>query len=102
MRMTKSRVDYSPVIRAFGFPSAFVIRASSFLKSHQKRPGAHHLLAIEPDVEVAPDAVDVGLGNPICARMLSIGMTEGDVDAGNFLVLQNVSDDVGAGGIGAD
>ena len=29
-------------------------------------------------------------------------MTEGDVDAGNFFVLQDVPNDVGAGGVGAD
>src|SRR5436190_22573609 len=34
--------------------------------------------------------------------MFSVRMTKGNVDAGNFLVLQNVSNNVGAGGIGAD
>src|ERR1043166_1772920 len=34
--------------------------------------------------------------------MVSVGITEGDVDTGNLLVLQNVADNVGAGGVGAD
>src|SRR5919109_1502987 len=34
--------------------------------------------------------------------MPGVGMTEGDVNAGNFFVLQNISDHVRAGGVGAD
>src|SRR4030095_14829540 len=34
--------------------------------------------------------------------MFGVRMTKGDVDTGDFLVLQNVSDNVSAGGIGAD
>ncbi len=36
---------------------------------------------------------------PVCS---AVGMTKGDVDAGNFFVLQDVADDAGAGGVGAD
>ena len=60
------------------------------------------LLVVEPDVEVAADAVDVRGALPGLAGVLAIRMAEGDVDAGEFLVLQNVADDVRAGDVGAD
>ena len=62
----------------------------------------HDLLAVEPDVEIAADAVDVRLGEPRLAGVLGVGMAEGDVDAGNFFVLQDVPDDVRAGRVRAD
>ena len=71
-------------------------------KSDQEFAASHHLFAIEPDVEVAADAVDVCLGNPVCASVLGVGMTKSDVDPGDFFILQNVSDHVRAGGVGAD
>ena len=71
-------------------------------KSDQEFAASHHLLAIEPNVEVATDAVDVCFGNPVGASVLGVGMTKSDVDPRNFLVLQNVSNDVRAGGVGAD
>ena len=37
-----------------------------------------------------------------CAGVLGVGMTKGDVNAGNFFVLQNVADHVRAGGVRAD
>ncbi len=70
--------------------------------SDEKLPALHHLLVVEPDVEIAADAVDVGLGDPGLAGVLGVGMAKGDVDAGNFFVLQDVADDAGAGGVGAD
>src|SRR5438477_309589 len=57
---------------------------------------------VEPDVEVAADTIDVRFRNPIRASVFGVRMSKGDVDSGNLLILQNVSDDVGAGGIGAD
>src|SRR5947208_14775777 len=69
---------------------------------HQKFSALHHLFAIEPDVEIAADTVDVRFGRPIGARVPGIGMTEGDVDTGNFFVLQNIADHVSARGICAD
>ena len=60
--------------------------------SHQKPSAPHHLLAVEPDVEIAADAVNMRFGNPVRAGVLGVGMAEGDVDAGNFFVLQNVAD----------
>jgi hypothetical protein len=44
----------------------------------------------------------MGFGNPIGAGVLRIGMAEGNVHAGNFLVLQDVPDYPSAGGIGSD
>src|SRR5260370_32297070 len=52
--------------------------------SDQKFSGPHHLLAIEPDVEIAADAVDMRFRFPICAGMFGIGMAKSDVDAGDF------------------
>src|SRR6266404_8248839 len=64
---------------------------------YQKFTASHHLLAVEPDIEIAANAVDVGFGNPIRPSVFGIRMTEGDMNAGNFFVLQNVTDDVGQG-----
>src|SRR5258708_4619753 len=84
--------------------SAFRVSAlplfRDFLK--QKRPLRHDLLFVEPDVEEAADAVNMGRTLPGLAGVLAIGMAEGDVDAGEFLVLQDVADDAGAGEVGAD
>ena len=60
------------------------------------------MLAVEPDVEIAADAVDVRLGNPVGAGVFGVRMTKGDVDTGNFFVLQNVPDDMRARRVGAD
>src|SRR6266853_3205731 len=61
--------------------------------SDQKFSGPHHLLAIEPDIEIAADAVDMRFRFPIRAGVFGIGMAKSDVDAGDFFVLQNVADD---------
>ena len=53
----------------------------------QKLPAFHHLFAVEPDIEIAADTVDVRFGNPACAGVFGVGMTKGDVNAGNFFVL---------------
>src|ERR1700758_4332937 len=71
-------------------------------KLYQKPAAAHHLLTVKPDVEIAADAVDVRFGSPVCAGVLGVGMTKRDVDARNFFILQDVTDDVGARDIGAD
>src|ERR1700751_4844028 len=63
-------------------------------KLYQKPAAAHHLLTVKPDVEVAADAVDVCFGSPVCAGVLGVGMTEGDVNTWNFFILQNVADNV--------
>ena len=54
---------------------------------YQKFAPAHHLLAVEPDIEVASDAVDVRFGNPIRAGVFGVGMTKRDVYPRNFFVL---------------
>ena len=56
-------------------------------KSDQKFSVPHYLFAIEPDVEVAADAVDVRLGHPVCASVLGIRMTKSDVNTGDFFIL---------------
>src|SRR5207237_5512239 len=52
--------------------------------------------------EIAAHAVDVRFGNPVGAGVFGVGMTEGDVDTGNFFVLQNVTDDTRAGRVCPD
>src|SRR6266404_6570944 len=69
---------------------------------YQKLAASHHLLAVEPDIEIAADAVDVCFGNPIRPSVFGIRMTEGDVNTGNFFVLQNVPDNMRAGDVCAD
>ncbi len=54
---------------------------------YQKLPFPHHLLAVEPDVEIPADAVDMRFGSPVRASVLGVGMTKRDVDSGNFFVL---------------
>src|SRR5438309_12095168 len=49
---------------------------------YQKFPFPHHLFAVEPDIEIAADAVDMRFGGPIRASVLGIGMAKGNVDAG--------------------
>ena len=69
---------------------------------YQKLPLTHHLLTVEPDIEIAADAVDVRFGDPVCPGVLGVRMAKGDVDARNFFVLQNMADDAGAGGVRAN
>src|SRR5258708_7862372 len=78
------------------------IRAVRGRKSDQKLPLRHDPFVVEPDVEEAADAVDVRGALPRLARVLGIGVAEGDVDAGKLFVLQDVADDAGAGEVGAD
>jgi hypothetical protein len=63
---------------------------------------SHHLFAIEPDIEITADAVDVGLRNPVRAGVLGVRVTKSDVDAGNFFILQNVANDMRARRVGAN
>src|SRR5438309_1074385 len=71
-------------------------------KSHQELPAAHYLLAVEPDVEIASHTIDMRFRNPIGPGVLGIRMTKGEMNAGNFFVLQNVSNYVSASRVGAD
>src|SRR5437868_1857167 len=70
--------------------------------SHQKLAVLHHLLAIKPDIEVASDTIDMRFRLPIGPGVLGVGMPKGDMNAGDLLVLQNVSDHSIAGSVGAD
>src|SRR6185295_6453197 len=76
--------------------------AAQSAASAEKPAALHHLLAVDPDVEVAADAVDVGGGGPGLAGVLGVGMAEGEVDAGELLVLQDIAADVGDGEVGPD
>jgi len=69
---------------------------------YQKFPAVHDLFAVEPDIEIATYAVDMGFRSPVCAGVFRVRMTKGDVDSGNFFILQDVADDMGASRVGAD
>ena len=56
----------------------------------------------EPDVEAEADDIDVGAGAPGSAGVFAVGIAEGDVDAGKFLVLEDVADDAVDADVGAD
>src|SRR6266699_1220540 len=72
------------------------------MRLYQKSAAFHHLFAVEPDVEVAANAIDVRFGNPVRSSVFGVRMAEGDVDTWNFFVLQNVPDDMLASRVGAD
>ena len=69
---------------------------------YQKFPAVHDLFAVEPDIEIAAYAVDMSLRSPVCAGVFRVRVTKGDVNAGNFFILQDVADDMSAGGVCAD
>src|ERR1019366_8451532 len=68
----------------------------------QKCSAAHNLAAVDPDVEIAAHDVDVGRRVPVRAGMRAVRIAERDVNAGDFLVLENVADYVVNGDVGAD
>src|SRR5919106_2303600 len=68
----------------------------------QKAAAAHDRFAVDPDVEVAAHAVDVRGGDPGLSGVLGDRVAEGDVDARDLLVLEDVAADVLEGDVGAD
>jgi hypothetical protein len=54
---------------------------------YQKLARPHYLLAVEPDIEITTDAVDVRFGSPVCTGVLGVWMTKRNVDSGNFFIL---------------
>ena len=42
--------------------------------SDEELPALHHLFVVEPDVEIATIAVDMGLGDPGLTGLLSVGL----------------------------
>src|SRR5436305_649377 len=79
------------------------LRTSAIMTAlYQKSSRPHHLLAIEPDIEIAAHTVDVCFGSPVRPGVFGVRMTKSDVNAGNFFVLQNVADDMSAGDVCAD
>ena len=70
--------------------------------SHQKLTAPHDWFIVEPDVEIAADAVDMRFRGPIGPGVFGVGMAKSDVNGGNFFVLQNVADHVCAGRVRAD
>jgi hypothetical protein len=76
------------------------------LSFQEESPVLHDLLfpagVAEPDIELEADDVDVGGGLPGGAGVGAVGVAKRDVDAGEFLVLQNVADDTLDTNVGAD
>src|SRR5437868_15243502 len=68
----------------------------------QKSARFHCLFAIEPDVKVAPDTINVRFRFPIRAGVFGVGMAECDMHTGNLFVLQNIADDSSTGCIRPD
>ena len=75
--------------RKVGVESGAKIRIHGAIAAalYQKLPFPHYLLAVEPDVEIAADAVDVRFGSPVCARVFGVRMTKCDMDSRNLFVL---------------
>src|ERR1700722_11492797 len=73
---------------------------------NQKPPLTHNLLlalrAFEPDVEIETDYIDVGGRTPLGAGVLAIWIAEGDVDAGELFILQDVADHMCDADVSAD
>ena len=42
--------------------------------SDEEFPALHHLFVVEPDIKVAANAVDMGLGDPGLTGVLSVGL----------------------------
>src|SRR5664280_643165 len=53
----------------------------------------HDLLAVNPDIEVQAHDINVSAGIPLRAGMRTVGVSERNVQAGKFLVLQDLPDD---------
>ena len=49
------------------------------------------LIVVDPDVAVAGEDIDVGSGFPVGVGLAAVGIAEGNVDAGEFFVLQQNS-----------
>ena len=69
---------------------------------NQKASIPHDLLFVDPDVEAGTDDVDVGGRVPVGAGVGAVRVPEGDVNARELLVLQDVADDVRELDVGAD
>src|ERR1017187_8683822 len=87
---------------------AYLASEKSWLKCRrwegikQECSAAHNLAAVDPDVEIAAHDVDVGRRVPVRAGMRAVRIAERDVNTGDFLVLENIADDVVNGDVGAD
>ena len=75
---------------------------SSRITSDQKLAGAHDLPVVRPDVEFRADHVDVRGAIPLRAGVRAVGIAEGDVDAGDFFILQDIADHAVQADVGAD
>src|SRR5580698_3638785 len=102
-------IDRSQECRKHSRPKSVQTQAArgSLGSGRDQEPAVAHdlffsCIRLKPDVEAEADHIDVGAGAPGCAGVLAIGIAEGDVDAGKFLILENVADDALDAEVGAD
>src|SRR3954454_18301512 len=62
----------------------------------------HDLEIVHPDIEAAADDVNVRGRIPLRTGVLAVRIAKGDVDAGEFFVLKDVTDHVFHADVGAD
>ena len=74
----------------------------SYGQLYQKLPAAHHLLIVEPDVEIAADAIDVRFGEPSLHQYVQRKDDQRRCGPREFFRPAKLSDDMSAGGVGAD
>src|SRR3984957_10444395 len=60
------------------------------------------LVGVDPDIAVAGEDVDVSFGFPVGMGLAAVGVAEGDVDAGEFFVLEKNADHFGKTEVGAE
>src|SRR5690348_4340625 len=90
-----SRFVHAPQERGIFFWREISVEFRAERRLHlldQEFSRAHDWFAIEPNVKITTDAVDVGLGFPIGASVLGIRVAKSDVNPWNFLVLQDIAD----------
>ena len=61
---------------------------------HQVSPACNDLILIDPDVALSREDIDMRAGLPRSVSLIPIRIAEGDVDAGEFFVLQQDSDEL--------
>ena len=57
---------------------------------------------VDPHIAVAREHVDMGLRFPVGTGLAAVGIAEGQMNTGNFFVLQQDADHVGEGEVGAE
>jgi len=75
-------------------PGDALAASSSSLRFQQKLPIPHDLRAIHPDIEIPSHYINMRGRVPLRPGVGSVGIAEGNVYSGIFLVLKNLPDHV--------